>query len=105
MKHTKRLLALLLCALLLLPALCLPASAASTLAKGTCGKNAVWTLSTAGTLTVSGEGSVDDYSYTDPAPWSDYQHAVKKLVVKAPISRIGLRYSISISDLRQIRAE
>lgn len=89
MKHTKRLLALLLCALLLLPALCLPASAASTLAKGTCGKNAVWTLSTAGTLTVSGEGSVDDYSYTDPAPWSDYQHAVKKLVVKAPIDRIG----------------
>ncbi len=89
MKQTKRLLALLLCALLLVPALCLPASAASVVAKGACGKNTVWTLNNAGTLTVSGKGSIRDYTYTDPAPWSDYQHAVKKLVVKAPVSRIG----------------
>ena len=103
MKHTKRILALLLCLLLVVPVLCLPASAASVIAKGTCGKNIAWTLNGAGTLTVSGEGKIKDFTYADPAPWNDYQHAVKKLVVKAPISRIGEEAFSSLGMLQSIR--
>ncbi len=46
---------------------------AEIIASGTCGDNLTWTLDDAGTLTISGEGEMKDYSDTDTGyPWNDY---------------------------------
>ena len=55
--------------LLLRPAI--TASAAET--SGSCGENLTWTLDTAGTLTISGEGEMDDGQ-----PWKDYKEEYVK---------------------------
>ena len=39
------------------------ASAETTATSGTCGENVTWTLSDDGTLTISGTGDMEDYSY------------------------------------------
>ena len=64
---------ILLCViLLLLTAFCLtriPAHA-EEIVSGTCGENLTWTFdSETGTLTISGTGSMDNYTYSGDAPW------------------------------------
>ena len=71
-------------------------------ASGTCGTNLTWTLGTDGTLTISGNGAMDNFDsniYTNPdntityyfykAPWNDYKNRVKKVVVKSGVTTIG----------------
>ena len=56
-------------------------------ASGICGANLEWTFS-GGTLTISGEGAMDDYDYDHPtAPWSEL--AIKEIVVEDGVTSIG----------------
>ena len=71
----KRILSLLL--VLCLAVGMFPAASAAEAASGTCGENLSWTLDSEGTLTISGEGPMDNYTYTGnidkikttTAPW------------------------------------
>lgn len=67
----KRILSLVLAVVL---ALCLlPATAyAATTASGACGKNLTWSLSSTGTLTISGKGAMAEYSNGN-MPWIAYK--------------------------------
>ena len=57
---------------------------------GTCGENATWALDPAtGTLTISGTGKMDDYSYSGETPWAEYKDAVRKAVVEEGITHVG----------------
>ncbi len=111
----KKLLALLL-ALALSVGLCPAALAAEEVASGKCGDNVAWRLDSAGTLTISGTGPMWDYDYersggllmkidlpdgqtgvvyrglVTTAPWSDYNGAVKKIVVEEGVTAVG-RYA------------
>lgn len=58
---------------------------------GTCGDNLTWTLSTDGTLTISGTGSM--YSFFDDTPWDVKK--VKTLVVENGVTTIG---AMALSD-------
>ena len=51
-----------------------------------CGENVTWSLSEAGTLTISGTGDMFSY-YDEQVPWD--MSAVKKVVVESGVTRVG----------------
>jgi len=63
---------------------------------GKCGENLTWELDSNGVLTVSGTGSVGNYSYTEAngrsvstAPWGTYNKSITSLVISEGITGIG----------------
>ena len=58
------------------------------LASGACGENAKWSLTSRGTLTISGSGAMNDYE-TRTAPWQEYKSLIKKVVIDKDITYIG----------------
>ena len=59
------------------------------LASGTCGDNLTWELDTDGTLTVSGEGEMQDYSTANPAPWSQFSDDIFGVILEEGTASIG----------------
>ena len=58
-------------------------------ASGTCGTNVSWYLDDAGTLTISGTGSMKDYSESSAAPWFAERLNIKQVVIKDGVTDIG----------------
>ena len=56
---------------------------------GSCGEGLTWSLSVDGILTVSGSGTMDNYSEETPAPWYDYAGGIETLVVEKGVQSIG----------------
>ena len=83
----KRILSLVLAVVL---ALCLlPATAyAATTASGACGKNLTWSLSSTGTLTISGKGAMAEYD-SGKMPWIAYKNQIKSVVLAKGIPSIA----------------
>ena len=83
----KRILSLVLAVVL---ALCLlPATAyAATTASGACGKNLTWSLSSTGTLTISGKGAMAAYD-SGKMPWIAYKNQIKSVVLAKGITSIA----------------
>ena len=83
----KRILSLVLAVVL---ALCLlPATAyAATTASGACGKNLTWSLSSTGTLTISGKGAMAEYD-SGKMPWAAYKNQIKSVVLAKGITSIA----------------
>lgn len=55
-----------------------------------CGENCTATLSDNGVMTVSGSGSMDDYT-TDTIPWKDSLESITNVVVQSGITNLGVR--------------
>jgi hypothetical protein len=55
---------------------------------GSCGENATWEFDYS-TLTISGTGAMEDYSFYDKAPWYEYMYYIKKVVIQKGITSIG----------------
>ena len=58
---------------------------------GTCGDNLTWILDTDGTLTISGEGAMDDYDLTNDseAPWYEYAADIQNIIIGGNVTTIG----------------
>ena len=59
---------------------------------GTCGDNLTWTyVDATKTLTISGTGSMWDYSNSNTAPWYNYLYssAIQNVVIEEGVTRIG----------------
>lgn len=56
--------------------------------EGTCGEGLTWTLEN-GVLTVSGSGSMDNYSEFSPAPWQDSADLIQRVTVGEGVSNVG----------------
>ncbi|MCR5121501.1 MAG: leucine-rich repeat protein [Ruminococcus sp.] len=66
------------------------ASAADEIiANGTCGENVKWQLDSAGTLTISGTGEMEDYGEASETPWYSYKKDIKKAVIAKGVTSIG----------------
>lgn len=96
----KRMLAMLL-------ALCLmvgPAAmtvTADVYSSGTCGEDLTWVLSSDGTLTISGTGAMENYSFMNPSPW--YQStAVQRVVIQEGVTGLGDEAFLSCWDLTSV---
>ncbi|MBO5021602.1 MAG: leucine-rich repeat protein [Clostridia bacterium] len=71
--------------LTLIPLGVVTASAETT--SGTTG-DCTWTL-VDGVLTISGNGVMADYSYSDKAPWDNYYSQIKEIIVENGVISIG----------------
>ena len=90
MKKKVILLAIFVCSLAAL--LAVSAFAADIVDSGNCGKNGdnvTYTLDSDGLLTISGEGEMGDYSYSNRAPWYDRCEEIKKVAILDGVTSIG----------------
>ena len=56
---------------------------------GSCGDNLTWEL-TARTLTIRGEGAMNDYNPDiNPAPWNNYAQQIREVVIENGVTSIG----------------
>ncbi len=53
------------------------------------GKNLMWALDTEGTLTVSGSGTMANYTSSSPAPWNRFAGNIKTLAIESGVTSIG----------------
>ncbi len=57
---------------------------------GTCENGLTWKMSPDGTLTISGNGTMEDFSYTSSVPWSkEFGASIKKVVIEEGVQSIG----------------
>ncbi len=56
---------------------------------GICGENVSWTLTDDGTLTVSGEGAMDQFVNVESCPWYHERESVERVVVEAGVTSVG----------------
>lgn len=74
---------------------------ADTVAEGTCGNSATWTLDSDGTLTISGTGDMDNFGYQS-APWFSTSTVIKKIVVGDGITYIGQNSFRSLESVTSV---
>ena len=68
---------------------------------GKCGDNLEWTLTSDGTLTISGNGKMYNYAIVDDQltmPWADYRSDIEKVVVEEGVTEIG-DYAFTYFDI------
>lgn len=63
--------------------------AAEIIASGECGKSCTWTLDDTGTLTISGNGSMQSYSNFKDQPYGEYREEISAIVVEEGVTDIG----------------
>lgn len=61
----------------------------TVVAEGTCGEALTWALDSAGTLTVSGEGAMTNYSKASYVPWDDYRDDITSAVISAGVTSLS----------------
>ena len=55
---------------------------------GTCGNGVNWSFAD-GTLTISGKGSMSNYSDTRPAPWKELKSSIRVVNISSGVTYIG----------------
>lgn len=55
---------------------------------GTCGANVTWELGEFGTLTISGTGAMDNYSYPSQVPWNSYRKNIRRVVIEDGVTTL-----------------
>ena len=63
------------------------------IASGVCGEDIIWTLTSDGTLTVTGNGEMKNYTSTT-TPWYGYMQSIFSVVIEGDITNIG-RYAFA----------
>ncbi len=60
----------------------------ATTASGTCGTDVTWSLSDAGTLTITGSGSMYTHYDEDSMPWRYYRDSIKSVLIQSGVTSI-----------------
>ena len=60
-----------------------------SIASGKCGENLLWVLTEDGTLTISGNGAMPNYSTSSVAPWYAKRTKITSVVVEPGVTRVG----------------
>ena len=96
-KYSSRLVAVLLCVMLLVSVL---PSALADGESGSCGAALNWSLS-AGTLTITGSGEMENYTEQNMAPWYDLREEIIRLSLPEGLTSIG---SLAFYDCQELMA-
>ena len=75
---------------------------ASAASSGMCGENVSWVLDDSGTLTISGTGSMANYSSSSSAPWNDNASDINRVIVGNGVTSIGNYAFASCGNLTSI---
>lgn len=67
----------------------MPCAFAANIAEGTCGTDITWVLNDEGVFTVKGTGAMQDYSESNPAPWSEKLDYIKEIIFDDGITSVG----------------
>ena len=68
---------------------------------GTCGDNLIWDYSN-GVLTISGIGTMTNYSSTSSAPWASYRSSINTIIINNGVTSIGERAFYGCTNLTSI---
>lgn len=60
-----------------------------SIAKGTLTGGLTWDLTKAGTLTISGNGAMPDYSSAGDQPWNEYSSQIRTVLIEDGVTSIG----------------
>lgn len=71
-------------------------------AEGTCGDNLAWTLDNSGLFTISGSGSMLDFTATADVPWSACTNDIKTVVINKGITSVGANCFNGCANLTDI---
>lgn len=69
---------------------------------GICGNNLTWLLDEDGTLTISGTGTMANYSVGNYAPWYRYAAQIQKVVIETGATSVGNTAFYNLSNLAQV---
>ena len=69
--------------------LAIPGTEPCIIASGTCGDNITWELSCDSVLTISGSGTMTNWSARKYVPWSSYRSAIKSTIIGSSVTSIG----------------
>ena len=69
--------------------------------EGKCGDSLTWKLDD-GTLTISGTGNMKNYSLGDPAPWNSKADQIKKVVMEAGVTSVGVNAFYGCKSLTSV---
>ena len=89
MKISKKLFSILIAVALVLTIIPIGALAASSPTSGTCGNGLTWNLDSARTLTISGNGGMEDYNDYIDQPWYSFSNSVKKIIIDSGVASIS----------------
>ena len=70
-------------------------------AEGTCGDGVYWRFED-GTLTISGNGAMYNYAYSNPVPWESLRGDITDIVVKEGVTSIGNSAFYGCSSLTSV---
>ena len=76
--------------------------AADVVASGTCGTNVNWTLDSDGTMTISGEGAMDDYITASDAPWYAHKDSIKAVKIAEGVNKTGTYAFYKYTNVTQV---
>ena len=97
----KRILSLFIAAIIMIFAL--PSVYSATVAaSGSCGNNVTWSLSSDGTLTISGTGEMTDYSYGG-WPWESRKTQIKKIIINDGVKYLGYAAFAFLDNLVEVQ--
>ena len=80
-------------------------SLSNEIASGSCGEACTWVLSKDGTLTVSGNGAMDNYNHNTllvSPPWAEWEETINRVVIEEGITGIGDEAFYEMHDLTDI---
>ena len=70
----------------------LPIKTDGTIGSGSCGDNVMWELNIDGTMTISGTGAMDNFTfqnYGNETPWYDLCQYINKIIIETGVTAIG----------------
>nr|AHF24916.1 fibronectin type III domain-containing protein [uncultured bacterium Contig203] len=73
----------------------------NTLTGMMCGDNLTWRFEN-GTLTISGQGEMDNYTLEGGTPWQAYKDQIESIVVEPGVKTIGNRAFVEIMSLKNL---
>lgn len=73
------------------------------MSNGTCGKNLTWTLDDEGTLTISGTGDMDNYSWQKETPWQVRRDSIQEIIIEAGVTSIGREAFSNCKNLSAVK--
>ena len=102
MRRTQKFLSVFLAIMMVISIVPITASAAPDPYSGVCGDNLTWSFEeTTGTLTISGEGAMDDYGY-DNRPWEDFKDEIVNAVIDDGVTSIGICVFDDCTNLKNV---